>query len=266
MSALRVIRLNSRSEEVVRWQLFLRGQSPTSEVIATGNFDKQTDVETRLFQKSHGLKADGIVGNQTYGAALMLGFSLADDLDSESDINYPRQPAWIKQITNAERYTTFGTFKYVPAPSSGDPEAIRITDDWAKKNIATFEIPQLKGVIAAPSSRKILLHVKFGPAVVKTFAEWEAAGLSGKVLTWGGAWVPRFVRGSRVTLSNHAWGTAFDINAPWNGLGKVPAHRDQKGSVRDLLLIAAENGLFSGCWFKGRPDGMHFEAGVLLNR
>jgi hypothetical protein len=79
------------------------------------------------------------------------------------------------------------------------------------------------------------------------------------VLTWEGSFAPRFVRGSNVTLSNHAWGTAFDINYAWNTLGAQPALRGQKGSVRELVPIANEFGFYWGGHFKGRADGMHFE-------
>jgi hypothetical protein len=60
-------------------------------------------------------------------------------------------------------------------------------------------------------------------------------------------------------LSNHAWGTAFDINVQWNGLGITPAFRNEAGSVRDLVEIAYQNGFYWGGWFKSRQDGMHFE-------
>jgi len=92
------------------------------------------------------------------------------------------------------------------------------------------------------------------------FDDWQSANLTEKILSWGGSWVPRFVRGSRTSLSNHAWGTAFDINHQWNGLGIRPTLRDEKGSVRDLVEIAYQNGFYWGGWFKSRPDGMHFEA------
>ena len=87
--------------------------------------------------------------------------------------------------------------------------------------------------------------------------------LLGLVLTWAGSWVPRYIRGSRSRLSNHAWGTAFDINVPWNGLRRTPAFKGQKGSVRELVLIAAKLGFYWGGWFT-RKDGMHFEVSKIL--
>lgn len=75
--------------------------------------------------------------------------------------------------------------------------------------------------------------------------------------------MPRFVRGSRTTLSNHSWGTAFDINYAWNCLGALPALRGEKGSVRELVPIAHRHGFYWGGHFS-RRDGMHFEVARVL--
>jgi len=69
------------------------------------------------------------------------------------------------------------------------------------------------------------------------------------------------MRGS-TNLSRHAWGTAFDINVPWNGLNVVPPRVGDKGSVRELVTIANKHGFYWGGHF-GRLDGMHFEIAVL---
>ena len=71
------------------------------------------------------------------------------------------------------------------------------------------------------------------------------------------------MRGSRTTLSNYAWGTAFDINVPWNARGTVPALCGEKGSVRELVAIANEHGFYWGGHFS-RRDGMHFEVARVL--
>lgn len=68
---------------------------------------------------------------------------------------------------------------------------------------------------------------------------------------------------SRNTLSNHAFGSAFDINAAWNKIGTPPALINQKGAVRDLVGIANENGFYSG-WHITRRDGIHFEVAKLM--
>ncbi len=65
-------------------------------------------------------------------------------------------------------------------------------------------------------------------------------------------------------LSNHAYGTAFDINAAQNGLGVEPAAIGKRGCVRELVPLANRHGFFWGGHFSKRKDGMHFEVGKLL--
>jgi len=44
----------------------------------------------------------------------------------------------------------------------------------------------------------------------------------------------------------------------------LPALVGQKGSVRELVPIANENGFFWGGHFNDRLDGMHFEIAKIL--
>ena len=121
------------------------------------------------------------------------------------------------------------------------------------------EIPQLRGVSGAPSSASVRFHRRAADQLRELWRAWEAAGLLRLVLTWEGAFAPRFVRGSDTVLSNHAHGSAFDINAPWNALGARPALVGQRGGVRELVPIANRHGFFWGGHFRDRADGMHFE-------
>ncbi|MGH7342522.1 MAG: M15 family metallopeptidase, partial [Candidatus Rokuibacteriota bacterium] len=61
------------------------------------------------------------------------------------------------------------------------------------------------------------------------------------------------------TLSNHAWGAAFDLNEEHNLLGHVPGLRGERGAVRELVPYANELGFYWGGHFLGRADGTHFE-------
>lgn len=63
-------------------------------------------------------------------------------------------------------------------------------------------------------------------------------------------------------LSNHSFGSAFDINFVDNQLGDVPAFCGQRGSVRELVAAAHAAGVFWGGFF-GTKDGMHFEISKL---
>lgn len=257
---MRALYLGVKNPDVKLWQLFLRGLSEESELIVTGEFDEYTQQATIEFQSSRGLVADGIVGPQTISEALKLGFAaVKDDSKIVTGPNWPPRPT-VPALSPAERAKIFGKFSFTAAPSRLNPEGIKITDDWTEKNIIRVEVEALKNVAGSSKTGTVLLHRAISRQFIKLFDDWNNAGLSEKILTWGGMWVPRFVRGSRTTLSNHSWGTAFDINVPWNGLGVQPALKDEKGSVRDLVEIAYSNGFYWGGWFRSRPDGMHFEA------
>ena len=72
---------------------------------------------------------------------------------------------------------------------------------------------------------------------------------------WGYAF--RMVRGSTDKLSNHASGTAIDLNATKHPLGKVGTFPSEK--VAMIRALAKKYGLKWGGDYKGRIDEMHFE-------
>jgi len=266
---MRVLRKGARGKDVSDWQNFLRGENFYKSVV-DGDFGNGTHDATKKFQRKHGLTADGVVGNQTFGVAFTLGFSpLKDDDNSKYGTNWPPKPSFSAMSKN-RRVQVFGEIQFKPSGSSRNPEGITITNDWAKYNLTKVHIPQLKGVIGAPKSGKVFWHKKGVEQLQGLFQAWEDEGLSHLVLGWAGSWVPRFIRGSRSVLSNHSWATAFDINVPWNGLGRQPALVGKKGSVRELVPIANEFGYWwGGYWGRnyggsGRPDGMHFELAKIL--
>lgn len=254
---MRTLRVGSRGEDVEKWQFFLRGLELYMGPV-DGDFGEGTKTATEEFQRDHGLKDDGIAGNFTIGAAMHLGFSVIEDDPTLPDsLDGPPRPAF-PALGAAERAATFGSYPFVPSPTPDNPEGIRITSDWVSKHIVTVTIPELKGVKGAPSSGKVQFHELVAPRVVQLFAAWGAANLADLVLTFGGSFVPRFIRGKPGLLSPHAHGSAFDINVAWNQFGRVPAQLGAKGSVRKLVPIANELGFYWGGHFTKR-DGMHFE-------
>jgi hypothetical protein len=146
----------------------------------------------------------------------------------------------------------------------GNPEGITIPGDWLNKSITNVNVSQLRGIPGFPKSGIVSIHVAISQQFLNLFKAWDDAGLTYLIVTWGGSWAPRFIRGSRTVLSNHAWATAFDINVQWNQLGIQPALRGATGSTRELVDIAYEHGFYWGGWFPQRPDGMHFEAYKIL--
>lgn len=162
----------------------------------------------------------------------------------------------ILPLTNTQRVARFGRFAFEPDPQPANPEAIRILGDWPIKNIV--KVPCLE--LGAVGRTSCLLHRAAAESFVKLWRAWDKAGLLAHVKTWNGSFVPRFKRGKAgggvAALSNHSWGTAFDINARLYPLGfKVP----ELAPIRDLGRIANELGWFWGGNFRSRPDGQHFE-------
>lgn len=260
MANLKALHIGSKGVQVKRWQYFLLGQQFYKGEV-DGEYGPLTFEATKAFQQSQGLHPDGVVGNETYGAAMLIGFegvidAVADKLGS----NWPSKPDFKPLTTDAERARVFGKFSYEHHPVPGDPEHIRILGDWPRENILAVKVPQLTAITGIERVNFHRLAVK---QLQQLWSDWEAIGLLPLVLTWQGSFNPRFVRGSRRSLSNHAFGTAFDINAAWNPLGAIPALVGQEGSVRELVSIANNNGFYWGGHFT-RKDGMHFEVAKLL--
>jgi D-alanyl-D-alanine carboxypeptidase/Putative peptidoglycan binding domain len=251
----------SKGPDVKRWQNFLIGAGFLRDE-ADGTFGKNTDAATKAFQKAHGLRIDGVVGNRTLARAMEAGYSAIDMTPvAEESREFPPRPAFAP-MSGSARERHFGTIDYVAAPTRSNPEAIRITNGWSS-HVITVPVPQLIGIPGAPASGKVKIHRAIAPQFVGLWKAWEDRGLLNLVLGFAGTWVPRFIRGSRTTLSAHAWATAFDINVPWNGLGVVPAARGTRGSVRELVPTANEFGFYWGGHFEKRPDGMHFEVATI---
>ena len=266
---LRILREGAKGSDVRLWQQFLRGRASLIDV-ADGIYGSNTKRATAAFQKAQRLSADGVAGPKTLGNALLLGFdpgfvdSVAKPLKRARD--FPPPPGFLPLTSTAQRKRLFGNFRYESVPTKSNPEAIRVIDGWDKENIATVLIPQLKGIKVGgrPSSGRMRFHQYAADQLLALWQNWGDAGLLGLILTYDGSYAPRFVRGSRKSLSNHAFGTAFDINARWNRLGTTPALRGEEGSVRELVGIANKHGFFWGGHYKKRLDGMHFEVAKLI--
>jgi D-alanyl-D-alanine carboxypeptidase/Putative peptidoglycan binding domain len=260
---MRVLRQEMTGEDVERWQFFLVGQNHHLEV--DGNFGNDTVKATKDFQAENHLDVDGAVGPNTLGRAMTLGFNPLDDPGGgpTSAANFPPPPSFQPLVSTADRQRLFGTFQFVAAPVPSNPENIRILGGWEQENITRVPLPQLVGVPGAPHDGGVRFHKKAVNQLLELWKAWGDAGLLDRILTWDGAFVPRFVRGSRTVLSNHAFGTAFDINAQQNPRGARPALVGRKGCVRELVGIAHQHGFYWGGHFGNKPDGMHFEVAVI---
>lgn len=235
-----------------------------------GIYGTLTKAAVMDYQDRHGLMVDGIAGPVTlgklYGEAQQGAEVDSGDapMASEPALSPPNTKPPFPAMSSSKREQVFGRFNW--ANAGGDN--IRILGNWESENIKRFDIPQLAGVPfyspggALKCSGKIYLHRLAGPIFQRFFDRVEQAGLLDRVRTFDGAFVPRYVRGSKTSLSNHSWGTAIDINAYANGLGKTPAALGRDGCVLELVPLAHECGLYWGGNFS-RKDGMHFEVAVL---
>lgn len=178
----------------------------------------------------------------------------------------------IKYLGDDDRRGLFGRFKFTPYPANEAGQVIHVLDDpatgknWADTNLVTVEIPQLKKMLLngkPHTSGKVTVHKLIVPQLLAMFEKIEADGMLHYFITYEGAHNPRYIRGSKTSLSNHAYGTALDFNAEWNGMGKEPAKVGEKGSLRELVPYFEAFGFYWGGYFS-RKDGMHIEAAKVL--
>lgn len=253
---MRILQTGVSGPDVKKWQHFLigRGLRPGP---ADGVFGDDTYKATAAFQRERKIDVDGRVGNQTLATAMLLGFEAVSDPDDG-----PRKPYFPPLGSNAARQVIFGKFAFEPKPLPTNPENIVVAGEWRKANIVMVTIPELARVAGAPASGSIAFHRLAAAQMAALWVDWRKAKLANRVLSWGGSYVPRFIRGSTSVLSNHSFGSAFDINVPENPLGVEPARIGKAGCVRELVEIANAHGFYWGGHFT-RRDGMHFEIAKL---
>jgi len=228
------------------------------------NFGPKTKAVIRSCQKSGGLFVDGVVGPKTWGLFLLEGFRSKDFEEDEGAFveeaekhspNWPPKPAGQRSPNGLILFGEGFTFKPMPLPNM--PEYVKADPDWVRDNITSILVPQLMGVRGAPKKGEVLCNRRMVKQLEAFFKCVEVAGLKSRVLSWGGSWVTRYIRGRQDKLSNHTFGTAFDINATWNGFRREPARMGRVGCVRELVPIAYRFKFYWGGWYN---DGMHFEA------
>ena len=259
----KVIKKGDKNDLVGDWQSFLRSENIYFGLI-DDDFGANTEKATIEFQKKYKLSNDGIVGNSTYKKAIELGFHSSEIIVSvTNNDNVPPKPNFAPITGNANREKIFGEIKFRPNPTKTNPEGIIITNDFESKHIKTISLPALSKATDG-AFKSMRFHKACEYQLVKMFERFEKENLHTRILSFAGAFYPRFIRGSRSQLSNHSWGTAFDINVPQNGLGKKPAMIGEKGCVRELVQIANECGFYWGGHFS-RMDGMHFEIAKIIN-
>lgn len=144
--------------------------------------------------------------------------------------------------------------------SSNSDGSINIQNNDFLNKITFVSIPQMRIV----GQNGMRFHTKAALQLQKLWEEWEQLNLLSNIVSFNGSFYPRKIRGGN-SLSKHAYGVAFDINAEYNGLGQQPTSPGRKGSVYELVPSAIKWGFHWGGWWQGRADGMHFEVSRVLD-
>ncbi len=136
--------------------------------------------------------------------------------------------------------TTLESFSY---QSVGDG-TIRIDPGWVARNIVSVDMP----ILGRVTCHRVIIDQLHAALV-----EIQQAGLADEIYQYSGCWVPRHMLWdpSR-SISEHAWGLAFDINVPTNQYGATP-------TLNPAIVETFRRWGFKWGGDFSTPDGMHFE-------
>jgi len=137
------------------------------------------------------------------------------------------------------------------------PNGWPASEDRKTLGIETFAVPGTKIKFACAKAVAPIL-VSFA----KDFHELVEPIDQGQLDDWGYAF--RQTRGSDRILSNHASGTAIDLNAIKHPLGKSNTFNKDQRNIINLLIT--KYGLAWGGNYKKRKDDMHFEIALNQNQ
>lgn len=190
-----------------------------------------------------------------------------------------------RQLTYIERVSRFPLDFSVVLDADGKP-AIKVSQTWEGLNLTRL------GPYVLKRGGKVSPRVNLAAApVLSAFlhAVFITHGIGGDVLSYDGGYYPRLKRGVAMPLpgatkeawgkllSNHSRGTAVDLNAKWNAMGKPGAAAGAEGSLHRIIEIAHTirveletphgtiwpAGIVCGADWKGASiDPMHFEVGT----
>jgi hypothetical protein len=266
--------------EVQRWQYFLlkKGFPQTGKI--DGDFGEKTEKATRFFQVAQGLKASGSLDKATLDAARALGYTVLPDnyYKNRSKLEWPSKPRDPESPSNVWRNKQFKCFKFTQLARKFRPYAESIViggscdgryADWIKQYIVEIGIKQLGFAIGYPGY--VRCHRVAADYFVALFEAWEKADLLHLIVRYEGCFEPRYKRRKSPPggaaqperrsadvdrLSNHAFGSAMDMNYAQNEFPAQPALCGEFGSMRELVEPAAALGFYWGGYFE---DGNHFE-------
>lgn len=254
---IEVLKPNIQHPAIQQWKKFQNSLGNYQ-----GKIDEFYDVNfleiIQKYQREKQLPPDGYIGNKTWLEAYKEGMVFSDSQKFE----FPMKPNFSPIVAQQAKFDLFGELKFASSPTKDNPEHIVILNDFETKNIVRVELPQLNKM-SNGQYKAMRFHRKGAEQLRSFFNEIEKQRLLPLLLTYGGSYNPRLIRGSKTSLSNHSFGTAFDFNMQWNALNVEPIALGLRGSVRELVPLAHEYGFYWGGHFS-RKDGMHFEIAKFL--
>ena len=276
---------NNVPAEVQHWQYFLlrRGIPQVGRVDA--DFGSKTEEATKIFQLQQQLTVNGKVNLPTLNVAQQLGYTVLPDdyYKKRNSTAWPAPPAGLSSPTSDWRNGKFTCFKFKQkkAQFRDRPERIVIGGsctggaDWTQENIEELTTSDWSHVEGFNGYFRV--HSEAKEALEALLKQWKSQDLLRLLINYAGAFDPRYIKGYNPgsaaqperksddatfgsKLSNHAFGSAFDVNTTWTWIGDTPAICGRKGPVRELVDAANNCGFYWGGHFGGgRIDGMHFE-------
>ncbi|MHC5363139.1 M15 family metallopeptidase [Myroides sp. LJL110] len=254
---IQTLKPNTTNPLIIQWKRFQSLIGNYSGLI-DDYYDAAFLACIKRYQNKKKLVCDGNIGNKTWFEAYKDGMKFFYTQTKD----FPIKPEFSCLESDELLFQTFGEIEFIHQPTRDNPERVLIVNDFETQNIVQVDIPQLKHIFGA-KDRVIRFHRKAREQLRGFFNEVEKQGMLSLLLSYGGSYNPRFIRGSTTKLSNHCFGTAFDINMQWNGFNKQPQVLGKKGSIRELVPLANEYGFYWGGHFT-RQDGMHFEVAKVL--
>ena len=264
-----ILGIGAFGNDVRRLQEYLNDELSAS-LTTDGSYGGNTKTEVQRFRKRFGLADAPNFDEACFALSGSRGFAAPEfDLSpAEKSLDWPKKPPDMTSPAGPLMQTKCGKIEFTLQPISGNPEHIMVTNAFEAENIVWVRIPQLRNCIVpldhgvTKTDGTIRFNKRHAVRLTNLFADWDVSGLVDRILTFDGSCELRLKRGSTkadiANLSNHAWGTAFDINATWNPRKSVPAMMGDRGCVRELVAIANANGFYWGGHFS-TMDGMHFE-------
>jgi len=127
------------------------------------------------------------------------------------------------------------------------------TLEWEGRLMVLWDVPTSINDAIPALPNKIYCNRLMPVPLENAFRLLIKRDLHVEIRTWDGCYNIRKMRGL-ASRSLHSWGVAIDLNAAWNGLGKVPSFSKE---FADCFKACGFD--WGGDWAMPRTDGMHFQ-------